>query len=712
MLGVSVLTPSPNPRTLPELLPLKKDQKLHEEMAKAHPYAFNMGGTRVIALQDYKEAGEVLMERNMPEVLHDRQTEVVFVPDTHLPKEPRVVDIQRFESRKKKLDEMAQLEGPAVLEQLDMKPGPAKEVPHAKGDSAEKELLEELKKFYASDSDKEVVVYQGPEIRVPGKTRASYQENDFVIVNKKTKTIYDIESKAKLAERPGNKAVDQTLKLKKILEEFFATEFASNDWCYVGMIYTNEINPNNTFCTDCSQFIINGPAEVRIKLNYIQTLLRPVVPNHAEFVSVVQGLTFVVLAHPISTFCTITDDVVAKVEGVPGKSKGKGKPGQGDFQSIIFWTNEQAKIMLWDQRFVFFNGPWSTGKTLLMREKAVMLASQDLSKPLYFVVVRKKRSKLTSLLEMELKSFFQQQHKLQNVEVLGLPTRPKDTLGSLLDKATIRPPGSWMVDELIMPEPNYHQRWRKDLEQLQSCIGDQTGKPHLWIACAGIDGGKAEHFEQSYLTSVLPPDFHFPIMDLPLRNTKQTLAMAGLKRNTDVKELSNSGGPSTNTNPVYNVPKLMIAGIEGKQFLVNNREDADEVASAVEEACKDVFGRTGGAGFPILLDAWEESRIRIVKRGVERAGATVLVYPGLSKECCSDGEVEEWLRRRRNGEEKRCLIIDSAVSRGWEASHALVFALYRTGLENLVMRTVGYCALVKGVSIDSDIDSDSDLDLN
>ena len=72
LLGVSVLKPSPNPRPLPELLPLKKDQKLHEEMAKAHPYAFNMGGTKIIPLHDYKEAGEALMERNMPDVLHDK----------------------------------------------------------------------------------------------------------------------------------------------------------------------------------------------------------------------------------------------------------------------------------------------------------------------------------------------------------------------------------------------------------------------------------------------------------------------------------------------------------------------------------------------------------------------------------------------------------------------------------------------------------------
>ena len=65
LLGVSVLTPHPDRRPLHELLPLRKDQQLHEEIARTHPYAFNLGGSRAIPLQDYKEAAEVLMKRNM-----------------------------------------------------------------------------------------------------------------------------------------------------------------------------------------------------------------------------------------------------------------------------------------------------------------------------------------------------------------------------------------------------------------------------------------------------------------------------------------------------------------------------------------------------------------------------------------------------------------------------------------------------------------------
>ena len=57
------------------------------------------------------------------------------------------------------------------------------------------------------------------------------------------------------------------------------------------------------------------------------------------------------------------------------------------------------------------------------------------------------------------------------------------------------------------------------------------------------------------------------------------------------------------------------------------------------------------------------------------------------------------MRRRRSGkEEKRCLIADDQVSRGWEASHVMVVALDGYGaaaMENLVMRTIGFCALVK-----------------
>ena len=271
-----------------------------------------------------------------------------------------------------------------------------------------------------------------------------------------------------------------------------------------------------------------------------------------------------------------------------------------------------------------------------------------------------------------------------------------------------------MVDELVLPNPEYNfgleynqEHINKDLEQLQNYFEAQPTKPPFWIACAGIHQGNAKHFEQSFLTSILPPAFHLTEMDVPLRNTKQTLALAGLEGNKGVKGLDNNL-VGTTTNPVYKVPEHLLEGVEGKKFLVNNINDEEEVERVVEEATKEVLRRTDGAGFPLLCSEVLGSRLSAVKRGVERAGATALVYHWqLPKESCSEVEVEEWLRRRRSGEEERVLIADHEVSRGWECSHVLVVDLSMSGfgLENLIMRTVGYCALV---NCDIDFYSDSD----
>ena len=98
-------------------------------------------------------------------------------------------------------------------------------------------------------------------------------------------------------------------------------------------------------------------------------------------------------------------------------------------------------------------------------------------------------------------------------------------------------------------------------------------------------------------------------MDVPLRNTKQTLALAGLEGNEGVKKLNNyielEIFSSTKTNPVYKVPEHLTEGVRGEEFLVNNIYDKEEVERVVAEATKEVLRRTGGAGFPLLCDHCE-----------------------------------------------------------------------------------------------------------
>ena len=59
-----------------------------------------MGHGKIIHFKDYKEAAEALMVRNYPDILNDKQTTVVFIPETHLPKMPHIVDLQKFQARK------------------------------------------------------------------------------------------------------------------------------------------------------------------------------------------------------------------------------------------------------------------------------------------------------------------------------------------------------------------------------------------------------------------------------------------------------------------------------------------------------------------------------------------------------------------------------------------------------------------------------------
>ena len=121
-----------------------------------------------------------------------------------------------FESRKRKLNEMAGYMGSAVLDEVGMRPGPPKEIQIARGDLTEKELLQELKKFYSTASDQEVAVFHGPQIRKPGASKAFHHESDFVIVNKNSKTIINIELKHTLTGKAGSRAIEQTHKLKSI----------------------------------------------------------------------------------------------------------------------------------------------------------------------------------------------------------------------------------------------------------------------------------------------------------------------------------------------------------------------------------------------------------------------------------------------------------------------------------------------------------------
>ena len=136
--------------------------------------------------------------------------------------------------------------------------------------------------------------------------------------------------------------------------------------------------------------------------------------------------------------------------------------------------------------------------------------------------------------------------------------------------------------------------------------------------------------------------------------------------------------------------------------------DQVELEKAVKEACEQVQKRIGKVGFPVLCSAsaFQSGQIETILSGMKKAGLKPLIYlkdPSLEAEdsmrmsdkYCSEDEVQWWLTDQKTGEARPCLITDHHTSRGWEAIHVVVIALTNYGMENLVMRTIGFCALVR-----------------
>ena len=102
--------------------------------------------------------------------------------------------------------------------------------------------------------------------------------------------------------------------------------------------------------------------------------------------------------------------------------------------------------------------------------------------------------------------------------------------------------------------------------------------------------------------------------------------------------------------------------------------------------------RTAGSGFPVLL--FGEKKTSILVSAVQKVVGAALLYTdsGKEKNEATLTEVENWLKKWKRMEERRALVTDDGISRGWEAPAVMVIASSRK--ENLVMRTCGFCFLI------------------
>merc|ERR1719312_1316004 len=350
-----------------------------DKMKKIHSYIFIMGAGQ--CLENYKDAEDALIKRNFPDISQNDQQSAVFLPETFLPKVPRAVyPTDEYEEQKRSLSEQ-------LKKFLGIKSG-TEESQNLVGDLTEKELSDTLKKFFATSTDKEVTVF-----KTPGANKGGNKEHDFLIIIKKLKLIICIESKNSLNGKSVLDGAKQLENMKELLVDYFGP---MTGWSYVAWMHFKNNKSKLHICEDCKSNIIFSPEDLITKLKELYETTQAT-PNHDEYKEVVKKVAFSLLSQDIGTPCTITSMVDNKVVG-----KGD-KQGQGDIKSVLFWTPNQADLILGYYSLVLFLSSWSTGKTLCMREKAKKCAADN--QEVIVCVARYDCDKKT-LLEMELEREF------------------------------------------------------------------------------------------------------------------------------------------------------------------------------------------------------------------------------------------------------------------------------------------------------------------
>ena len=226
------------------------------------------------------------------------------------------------------------------------------------GDLVEWDLNDELRAYYEQHVDQEKLILLGPCFKTPDSGNTKVEEHDAVIISKNDKIAICIESKNSLNASANKSAVAQLSGMKKVLENYFGPNFTSGEWRYVSVLHYVKNVTGRNICSTCEQFIVK-PGELSAKLEHIEDLVkqeRPTcTPDHVEYQNIVAGLAFSVLAvgQPLATRSRIVQEMAKKVTGTAKAM------GQGDYQSVMFWSPLQARLMTDDSlQMVFFHSFW------------------------------------------------------------------------------------------------------------------------------------------------------------------------------------------------------------------------------------------------------------------------------------------------------------------------------------------------------------------
>jgi hypothetical protein len=341
-------------------------------------------------------AAQEFMEREFPHFLQDGFRGVEFVPEIFFSKLPYVIEM---DENKWTSDQTEQLKNQSGF---------------IKGDKSEYCLFNKIQETFCSktnetkDDDDAVLVIHGFK-----STDADEEgETDFVIVSKQRKHIYIIESKDSKHKAIKN-VVDQLKRVKNYLQKYFGAFLKG--WKIILCVYFHINNPALEFCDNCEPFVLTE--DTNFAEWWTNQNVKRTDSDSESWKDLFKFLIFSQHAHKEPVSKADTTNKLHKV--ITTKV--------GAVNNIFLWSKKQLSIFKNSQEAtkVIISGPFVSGKTIILKEKAKEVATKlnkinevtkNVFETVHFLTLRQMFSSNISLLKKTEKNF---QTNLLQTELKG-----------------------------------------------------------------------------------------------------------------------------------------------------------------------------------------------------------------------------------------------------------------------------------------------------
>ena len=251
-----------------------------------------------------------------------------------------------------------------------------------KGEMAEKQVYDSLKEYYSKKRGAALII-QNNTLAHPDATKKEIaqdtgkQEADFIIVEKDTQTLINVEVKTFLGKHPDpkkskeswpkEKVKKQMRKVREIVGDAFQSDI-KGPWKIVSIVFYLESEPELNICSSCKDYITKGKSKLLNALEKLHAKRKAEVANLTKYV-----IDFVTMCKFFLFCCPVISlPVLGNLSKYIQNSIVEKSGTRKNIGIYCFPTPQQRGVLC--HPWLIFAAPFGSGKTLFMIVKAIELA--------------------------------------------------------------------------------------------------------------------------------------------------------------------------------------------------------------------------------------------------------------------------------------------------------------------------------------------------